>query len=84
MASVWIVPIIFIVFNIGYYGISTFMPTYLKTVLEIDPASANIYTSVLTFTMIVGVCAVIIDSAWSMRHSAGDKAAKEEEKECEK
>ncbi len=27
------------------------------------------------FTMIVGVCAVVFDSAWSMRHAAGENAA---------
>ena len=36
------------------------------------------------FTMIIGVSAVVFDSAWSMRHAAGDKTAKEEEKECVK
>ncbi len=29
------------------------------------------------FTMIIGMCAVVIDSAWSMRHAAGDKNARE-------
>ena len=29
------------------------------------------------FTMIIGVCAVVIDSAWSMRHAAGNKNARE-------
>ena len=31
------------------------------------------------FTMIIGVAAVIFDSAWSMRHAAGEKAVSAEQ-----
>ena len=58
----WLMCIAFMFYTFGFIALTTFMPTYLKTVLEIDPASANIYTSVLTFTMIVGgfVCGALL------------------------
>ena len=55
--SVWIVPIIFIVFNIGYYGISTFMPTYLVEGVGADQVSANLAVS---WQSLVGLPAAII------------------------
>ena len=55
--SVWIVPIIFIVFNIGYYGISTFMPTYLVEGVGADQASANLAVS---WQSLVGLPAAIV------------------------
>ena len=56
-ASVWIVPIIFVVFNIGYYGISTYMPTYLVEGVGADQASANLAVS---WQSLVGLPAAII------------------------
>ena len=55
--SVWIVPIIFVVFNIGYYGISTYMSTYLVEGVGTDPASANLAVS---WQSLVGLPAAII------------------------
>lgn len=55
--SVWIVPIIFVVFNIGYYGISTYMPTYLVEGVGADPASANLAVS---WQSLVGLPAAIV------------------------
>lgn len=55
--SVWIVPIIFVVFNIGYYGISTFMPTYLVEGVGADQASANLAVS---WQSLVGLPAAIV------------------------
>ena len=55
--SVWIVPIIFVVFNIGYYGLSTYMPTYLVEGVGTDPASANLAVS---WQSLVGLPAAII------------------------
>ena len=55
--SVWIVPIVFIVFNIGYYGISTYMPTYLIEGVGADPVSANLAVS---WQSLVGLPAAII------------------------
>lgn len=43
--AIWIVPIVFVVFNIGYYGISTYMPTYLVEGVGADQATANFATS---------------------------------------
>ena len=50
----WLLAASFMLYNCGFIALTTFMPTYLKTVLMIDPASANLYTSVLTFLLIVG------------------------------
>ena len=55
--SVWIVPIIFVVFNIGYYEISTYMSTYLVEGVGTDPASANLAVS---WQSLVGLPAAII------------------------
>lgn len=43
--SIWIVPLIFVFFNIGYYGISTYMPTYLVEGVGADQATANLAVS---------------------------------------
>lgn len=43
--SVWIAPLVFVVFNIGYYGISTYMPTYLVDGVGADQATANLAVS---------------------------------------
>lgn len=50
----WLLAASFMLYNCGFIALTTFMPTYLKSVLMIDPASANLYTSVLTFLLIVG------------------------------
>lgn len=50
----WLLAASFMIYNCGFIALTTFMPTYLKTVLMVDPASANLYTSVLTFLLIVG------------------------------
>lgn len=55
--SIYIVAIIFVVFNIGYYGISTYMPTYLVEGVGADQAMANLATS---WQSLVGLPAAII------------------------
>lgn len=55
--SMWIVPIIFVLFNIGYYGISTYMPTYLVEGVGADQAAANLATS---WNMLAGLPAALV------------------------
>ena len=55
--SVYIVAIIFIVFNIGFYGISTYMPTYLVEGVGADQATANLAVS---WQSLIGLPAAII------------------------
>lgn len=55
--SVCIVAIIFIVFNIGFYGISTYMPTYLVEGVGADQATANLAVS---WQSLIGLPAAII------------------------
>ncbi len=50
----WLLVASFMMYTFGFIALTTFMPTYLKTVLSIDPATANLYTSILTLAMIVG------------------------------
>lgn len=55
--SVWIAPLIFVVFNIGYYGISTYMPTYLVDGVGADQAVANLAVS---WNSLVGLPAALV------------------------
>ena len=50
----WLLVASFMFYTFGFIAQTTFMPTYLKTILGIDPAMANIYTSILTLAMIIG------------------------------
>ncbi len=50
----WLLVASFMFYTCGFIAQTTFMPTYLKTILGIDPAMANIYTSILTLAMIIG------------------------------
>lgn len=43
--SLWCVVIAFIGFNIGYFGITTYMPTYLVEGLKVNQATANLAVS---------------------------------------
>lgn len=55
--SVYIVAIVFVVFNIGFYGISTYMPTYLVEGVGADQATANLAVS---WQSLIGLPAAII------------------------
>ncbi len=55
--AIWILPLVFIGFNIGYYGISTYMPTYLVEVVGADQATANFAVS---WNSLVGLPAALI------------------------
>ncbi len=59
---VWLMCISFMCYTFAFIGLTTFMPTYLNQVLNVDSASANLYTSILTFAMIVGgfVCGAML------------------------
>lgn len=54
--SVYIVPLIFVLFNIGYYGISTYMPTYLVESVGAGQAEANLAVS---WNSLVGIPAAL-------------------------
>jgi predicted MFS family arabinose efflux permease len=43
--SIWIVPLVFVFFNIGYYGISTYMPTFLVEDVGASQDAANLAVS---------------------------------------
>ncbi|WP_139650603.1 MFS transporter [Raoultibacter phocaeensis] len=55
--AIWILPLVFIAFNIGYYGISTYMPTYLVEGVGADQATANFAVS---WNSLVGLPAALI------------------------
>ncbi len=55
--SLWAVALTFIGFNIGYYGITTYMPTYLVEDVNISQASANLAVS---WNAIAGLPGVLI------------------------
>ncbi len=55
--AIWIIPCVFIVFNIGYYGISTYGPTYLVETVGADQATANLAVSWMS---LVGLPAALI------------------------
>lgn len=55
--SIWILPLVFIAFNIGYYGISTYMPTYLVEGVGADQATANFAVS---WNSLVGLPAALL------------------------
>ncbi len=55
--AVWIVPLVFVVFNIGYYGISTYMPTYLVEGVGASQAAANLAVS---WNSLIGLPAALI------------------------
>lgn len=55
--SLWCVVITFIGFNIGYFGISTYMPTYLVEGLHVDQATANLAVS---WNSLIGIPALLL------------------------
>lgn len=55
--AIWIIPCVFIAFNIGYYGISTYAPTYLVDTVGADMATADLAVSWMS---LVGLPAALI------------------------
>lgn len=55
--SLWCVVITFIGFNIGYFGITTYMPTYLVEGLHISQATANLAVS---WNSLAGIPALLL------------------------
>lgn len=55
--ATYILPIVFVLFNIGYQGIITYMPTYLVEIVGAEVATANFATSL---NALVGLPASLI------------------------
>lgn len=55
--SMWFAPLIFVLFNIGAYGVSTYMPTYLVDGVGADQATANLAAS---WNMFAGLPAALV------------------------
>lgn len=68
--TIWILPFVFVVFNIGYQGIITYMPTYLVEVVGAETSIANFATSL---NALVGFPAALIAGLYLNKAAAKNR-----------